>query len=209
MMVEETRAVGGVDVSRETFDALKAFEAYVRRWNTAINLVSRNSLNDLWSRHIADSAQVFKARPSGASSWVDLGSGGGFPGLVVAILAKGAQPDLKVTLVESDIRKATFLRQAAQALTLQVTVLSYRIESLPPLHADVLSARALAPLSDLLSYADIHLRSGGTAIFPKGARYAEELAQAREAWDFDVETVPSASDTDAAILAIRNIHRHV
>jgi 16S rRNA (guanine527-N7)-methyltransferase len=209
MMTAEERVVGGVDVSRETLDTLKAFENQVRRWNAAINLVSKNSLDDLWSRHIADSAQIFKARPTSATSWVDLGSGGGFPGLVVAILAREATPELNVTLVEADVRKATFLRQAAQALGLKVTVLSARIESLPPQNADVLSARALASLTELLGYADQHLQPDGTAIFPKGARYAEELAQAREAWDFDVEAIPSASDKDAAVLVVRNIHRHV
>lgn len=209
MMTAEELIVGGVDVSRETFDTLKAFEAQVRRWNAAINLVSKNSLDDLWGRHIADSAQVFRLCPSKATSWVDLGSGGGFPGLVVAVLGREAKPELSVTLVEADVRKATFLRQAAQALGLNVTVLSTRIESLPPQKADVLSARALASLSELLNYADRHLRPDGSAIFPKGARYAEELAQAREAWDFDVEAIPSASDKDAAVLVVRNIHRHV
>jgi 16S rRNA (guanine527-N7)-methyltransferase len=209
MMRAEERVVGGVDVSRETLDTLKAFENQVRRWNAAINLVSKNSLDDLWSRHIADSAQIFRACPTIATTWVDLGSGGGFPGLVVAILAREAKPELNVTLVEADVRKATFLRQASQALGLNVTVLSARIESLSPQKADVLSARALASLSELLSYAESHLQPDGTAIFPKGARYAEELAQAREAWDFDVEAIPSASDKDAAVLVVRNIHRHV
>jgi 16S rRNA (guanine527-N7)-methyltransferase len=209
MMTTEGLVVGGVDVSRETFDTLKTFETQVRRWNAAINLVSKNSLDDLWGRHIADSAQVFRACPSSATSWVDLGSGGGFPGLVVAILAKEAKPDLNVTLVEADVRKATFLRQAAQALSLKMTVLSARIESLSPQKADVLSARALTSLSELLNYAESHLRPEGTAIFPKGARYAEELAQARDAWDFDVEAIPSASDKDAAVLVVRNIQRHV
>lgn len=201
--------VGGVDVSRETIEALRAFEALVQRWNPAINLVSRNSLSDLWDRHIADSAQVFALCPSNALSWADLGSGGGFPGLVVAILAKQLQPKLHVTLVESDMRKATFLRQAAVALALHVTVRSERIESLKPLGADVLSARALAPLSDLLGFAKLHLRSDGIAIFPKGARYMDEISHARKAWDFDVDTRPSLSEGEAALLVIRNIHRHV
>ncbi|MDZ4089008.1 MAG: 16S rRNA (guanine(527)-N(7))-methyltransferase RsmG [Tabrizicola sp.] len=202
-------SVGGVNVSRETFEALRAFEALVRRWNPAINLVSKNSMPDLWDRHIADSAQVFAVCPSTAVSWADFGSGGGFPGLVVALLAKQLQPKLHVTLVESDLRKATFLRQAAVALALHVTVRSERIESLAPLSADVLSARALAPLSDLLAFAKAHLRPDGIAIFPKGARYQDEILHARKAWDFDVDTRPSLSEGDAALLVIRNIHHHV
>jgi 16S rRNA (guanine527-N7)-methyltransferase len=209
MTTSASLVVGGANVSRETFDALKAFETEVRRWNAAINLVSRNSLEDLWGRHIADSAQLFELSPPQAVSWVDLGSGGGFPGIVIAVLAREVRPELHVTLVEADLRKATFLRQAAQTLSLNVTVASTRIEALTPQNADILSARALAPLSDLLGYAELHMRSGGIAIFPKGARHTEELAHAREAWEFDVEAIPSASDKDAAVLLVRNIHRHV
>lgn len=202
-------SVGSVDVSRETFEALQTYEALVLRWTPAINLVSKNTVAELWNRHIADSAQVFAAVPTGSvRSWVDLGSGGGFPGLVVAILAQELQPGLQVTLVESDLRKATFLRQAAQTLKLSVVVHSARIETLAPQEADVLSARALAPLSDLLSYAERHLRTGGAAVFPKGARFASELEDARKLWTFDVDTQPSLSDSEAALLVIRNIHRH-
>ncbi|MFP5478608.1 MAG: 16S rRNA (guanine(527)-N(7))-methyltransferase RsmG [Alphaproteobacteria bacterium] len=201
-------SVGGVSVSRETFDTLQKFEALVRRWNAAINLVSKATLPDLWSRHIADSAQVFSLCPADAEHWVDIGSGGGFPGLVVAVLAKEQRPTLRLTLVESDLRKATFLRQAAQILALPVEVISERIESLSGLQADVLSARALAPLSDLLRYGEKHLKAGGVALFPKGARFQEELAQARVSWEFDVDMQPSLSEAGAAILVIRNLHRH-
>lgn len=202
-------SVGGVDVSRETFESLRGYEALVRRWTPAINLVGKATLEDLWGRHIADSAQIFAFCPPSATHWVDLGSGGGFPGLVVAILARELRPALRVTLVESDLRKATFLRQAAQTLGLKVTVHSDRIESLGGLRADVLSARALAALPALLGYAEKHLRPDGIAIFPKGARYQEELAQAHDVWDFSASVYPSLSERDAAILVIRTIHRHV
>lgn len=200
-------SVGGLTVSRETFAALQQLEALVRRWTPAINLVSKTTIPQLWDRHIADSAQVFALCPPSARTWVDLGSGGGFPGIVVAILARELQPSLRVTLVESDLRKATFLRQAAQTLGLNVEVRSERIESLAPMRADVLSARALAPLSELLGFASAHLQPSGVAIFPKGARYQEELSQARAVWDFDVDTLQSLSEGEAAILVIRNIHR--
>lgn len=205
----DKRSLGGVDVSRETFEALEVYEAMVRRWNSAINLVSKSSLPDLWARHIEDSAQVLKLGPSTAAVWADLGSGGGFPGLVVAILAKELRPALRVVLVEADIRKAVFLRQVVQTLGLSCTVRSERIESLAQLEADVVSARALKALPDLLGYAEKHLRPGGVAIFPKGARFRDELSQARETWDFDVDIEPSLADPEAAILVIRNIHRHV
>ncbi len=200
-------AVAGLNVSRETFGKLREFDALVRRWNPAINLVSKATLAGLWNRHVVDSAQVFSLCPPKAQSWVDLGSGGGFPGLVVAILADEMKPDLRVTLVESDLRKATFLRQASQALGVPVTVRTERIESLVPQNADVLSARALASLADLLGYAERHLRADGVAIFPKGARWAEELAQARAMWAFDLDSRQSLSEAEAAILEIRNIHR--
>jgi 16S rRNA (guanine527-N7)-methyltransferase len=209
MTAVDKRSVGGVDVSRETFDALKAYEVLVRRWNSAINLVSKSSLPDLWERHIEDSAQVFRFGPATAASWADLGSGGGFPGLVVAILARELRPALQVVLVEADSRKAVFLRQVVQTLGLSSIVRNERIESLDQLEADVLSARALTALPDLLGYADKHLRPGGVAVFPKGARFRDELLQARKSWDFDVDIEPSLADPEAAILVIRNIHRHV
>lgn len=199
--------IGGVDVSRETLAALHELEALVQRWTPAINLVSKSTVGTLWQRHILDSAQIFSLCPSSALSWVDLGSGGGFPGLVVAILAKELKPDLEVTLVEADQRKATFLRQAAQALKLGVTVVAKRIEALERLNADVLSARALAPLSGLLGFAEKHMSPNGTAIFPKGSQFADEIADARRTWAFNIDTRQSLSDAEAAILVIRNIHR--
>lgn len=205
ILMRET--VAGLNVSRETIATLQAFEAEVRRWTLTVNLVSRSSLDQLWERHIDDSAQIFKARPDNAVRWLDLGSGGGFPGLVVAILASELQPGLKVTLVESDQRKATFLRQTAQKLGLSVEVLAKRIESLPPQMADVVSARALAPLTDLLDLALPHLKPDGIALFPKGARHAEEVSDARRSWNFDLDSVPSAADPDAALLIIRKFRR--
>lgn len=195
------------DVSRETSDKLAAFEALVQRWSPAINLVSKASLQDLRNRHTLDSAQLFRFCPDTARSWVDLGSGGGFPGIVIAILAQEARPDLKISLVESDKRKATFLRQAAQELNLRIAVHSQRIETLPSMNADVLSARALAPLVDLLGFAHSHLHASGIALFPKGVRHLDEIAEARKAWDFTFDIHPSLSEAGAATLVIRKIDR--
>ena len=206
MNLEQDR-IAGLDVSRETIDAMRQLEALVCKWTPAINLVSRATVADLWTRHIVDSAQVFLCCPKAARKWLDLGSGGGFPGIVIAILARELASGLRVTLVEADKRKATFLRQAVQSLNLDVEVKSERIEALSPQCADVVSARALASLVDLLGHANKHMRPEGVAIFPKGARHAEELAEARLFWDFDVEVQPSLSDAGAAIIVIRNIHR--
>jgi len=206
-MAVAEQSVGGQIVSRETWAALTELEGLVRRWTPAINLVSRNSISDLWARHISDSAQLFQFRPPGARHWADLGSGGGFPGLVIAVMARDECPEMKVSLVESDKRKAAFLRQAGQALGIDVAVHCDRIESLPPLQADVISARALAPLAELLSYAQRHLRPDGVAIFPKGMRHQEEVTEARGDWSFEAETHASHSDPNAAIVIIRKIER--
>jgi 16S rRNA (guanine527-N7)-methyltransferase len=196
--------LGSEAVSRETEDQLRRFEGLVRKWNPAINLVSKASLDDLWSRHILDSAQLYTlAKPQG--HWLDLGSGGGFPGLVIAILAQGAGDDLRLTLVESDQRKATFLREVTRELSLPVTVRTDRIEHCPPQSADTLSARALAPLTTLLGYATRHLAPNGTAVFPKGASWQQEVEAARKDWHFDLHISPSATDPDGAVLTVKAI----
>jgi 16S rRNA (guanine527-N7)-methyltransferase len=199
--------IAGLTVSRETSERLHAFEALVRRWTPVVNLVAKSTVPQLWERHIVDSAQVFSYCPTNARHWVDLGSGGGFPGIVVAILAHELQPGLKVTLVESDARKSTFLRQAAQALNLDLTVHTERAESLPPQTADVVSARALAALPDLLEYVHRHLRRGGVAVLSKGARYLEEIADASQIWTCQIETHPSTSNAESAILIIKDLER--
>lgn len=199
--------VSSLNVSRETDLALCELESLVRKWTPSINLVGRTTLADLRNRHIVDSAQLFELAPLDLTSWADLGSGGGFPGLVIAILAKERLPGLVVTLVESDSRKATFLREAARILGLVVKVENHRIEALAPLGADVISARALAPLTDLLWYAFHHMKPTGLAIFPKGERFGAEIALAKESWKFQIDSLPSLSDSKAAILMIRNIQR--
>lgn len=190
------------DVSRETAERLALVESLLRKWNPAINLVSRNTLADAWTRHILDSAQLFGlSQPSG--HWVDMGSGGGFPGLVIAAIAEGQGADLSVTLLESDQRKATFLRQAAREVAPRTRVLTDRIESAPPQNADTLSARALADLPALLDFASRHLAKDGTALFPKGANWKQEVEQARKDWHFDLTVHPSTTDPAGAILAVR------
>lgn len=200
-------ALPGVDVSRETAGRLADYAALLRAWNPKINLVSKQTLAELETRHVADSAQLLALAPADATTWADLGSGGGFPGLVVAILATEARPALRVTLVESDQRKAVFLRTVAQRTGVPVTVLADRIEAVRPLGADVLSARALAPLTTLLDHADRHLAPSGTALFPKGATWRAEVDEALERWRFRCENLPSATSPDGAILRIGEIHR--
>lgn len=194
-------------VSRETISALERLEALVQRWTATINLISRATLPELWTRHILDSAQLFQLAPPASLRWVDLGSGAGFPGLVIAIIARELLPELRVSLIESDTRKATFLRQAVRDLGLSCRVIHQRIELAESQHADVLSARALTSLAGLLSYAERHLSDGGVAIFPKGERRKDEIAEARATWIFDADSIASMTDEHAAILVIRNCRR--
>ncbi len=195
------------DVSRETITRLKTFSGLLESWNPRINLVSRASLADVWSRHIADSAQLLELAPTGADTWADLGAGGGFPGLVIAILAQDKRPSLRLALVESDKRKCAFLRSVLQKTDVTTTIVSERIEETPPLGAAVVSARALAPLSRLIDYATRHLAPGGTALFPKGAAWRTEVAEALETRRFRCEEIPSRTAADAVILRIGEIDR--
>ena len=199
--------VGGVDVSRETIERLKVIEQLTLKWNKSINLVAKNTLRDLWNRHIVDSAQLYAYAPDGFSRWVDLGSGGGFPALIVAAMAVELDPVAEFTLVESDARKSQFLRNAVRECGLNARVLVNRIEKVPPLASDVITARALAPLSDLLSFCVMHGRDDVTAIFPKGRRYREEIEGARKNFRFDVVAHESLTDKEARILVVRNILR--
>lgn len=188
-----------LNVSRETIDQLSFYADEVARWNPAINLVSKSSIPDIWQRHILDSAQIYDAAAD-TGVWLDIGSGAGFPGLVMAIL--GAK---NVVLVEVDQRKATFLREVARKLHLPVRVISARAEEIPPIQAQTLTARALAPLTDLLSHASKHLLPTGRAIFPKGRGFAAEIQAAQQSWHFECRQVQSKTDADAAILTIQNI----
>ena len=205
--MSDQSSLAGRDVSRETSKRLAQFETLIRKWNPVINLVARSTLDDLRNRHFIDSAQIFDLAPVTARHWVDLGSGGGFPGMIVAILAACERQDLSVTLVESDQRKAAFLTTAARELGIPVRVLPARIETIPSLQADILSARALAPLDTLLAHAERHLAPGGTAIFPKGGNHQAEIDQALEHWTFSYQKEPSKTDASGVILIIGGISR--
>ena len=198
--------VAGVDVSRETFEKLEAFAHLVKKWNPKINLISKSSVQDLWDRHICDSAQLFHLAPS-FGKWVDLGSGGGFPGIVIAILGQGVSANGDVTLVESDQRKCAFLRTAIREIDLSADVIADRIENIPPLAADVISARALADIKTLLIHTKRHLKPGGTAIFPKGETWRKEHKEAQHIWSYSCEAITSATNPAAAILKIKDISR--
>jgi 16S rRNA (guanine527-N7)-methyltransferase len=195
------------DVSRETLERLEIFEAILLKWNPRINLVSRNSLPFLWERHIADSIQVFRCADEVVDTWVDIGSGGGFPGIIVGILAAEITSKTKVTLIESDQRKSAFLRSAARECGIDISVLNERIEKVPGQKADILSARAVADLDILLEFSERHLAEQGTALFPKGASWKKEVDNAGLRWRFDVEPITSLTESEAVVLKIKGVTR--
>jgi len=200
------RSVGGANVSRETFERLEAFGALVEKWTAKINLISKPSVPELWERHIIDSIQLYTLAPP-QGRWVDLGSGGGFPGIVISILTSEKGEGHHVTLVESDQRKAVFLRTAIRELDLSSEVICDRIESISSLHADIISARALADLTSLLGYADMHLKPDGLAVFPKGENWKSEHEDAQSQWSYACEPIKSATNPSAAVLKIKDISR--
>jgi 16S rRNA (guanine527-N7)-methyltransferase len=189
-------------VSRETLERLSAYAALLVKWQARINLVSTATLDDLWRRHMLDSAQLVPLLPAETKSLVDLGSGAGFPGLVLAILGVPA-----VHLIESDQRKCIFLGEAARAAGVWATIHNTRIESIEGVTTGLVTARACAPLDQLLTYAQKFLWHDGKALFLKGAAVEEELVGARKNWQMEVERFPSASDPTGCILRIGQVRR--
>jgi 16S rRNA (guanine527-N7)-methyltransferase len=190
----------GASVSRETADRLQVMADTLARWQKTINLVGRATVDDVWTRHILDSAQLLPLIPRGVGTLVDLGSGAGFPGLVIAALA----PNLEVTLIEADARKAAFLGEAARRMGLEKspTIRIGRIESLSPGRSDVITARALAPLDQLLAWAARHQSDTTICLFHKGKGWQAELTEAMKSWDIPVQPSNSLTDLDAVILRI-------
>lgn len=195
-----------VSVSRETMERLHLFEALVRKWTRKINLVSNGDIAQIWNRHIVDSMQVFEHGKSD-DLWVDIGSGGGFPGIVAAIMAKEATPSRNFILVDSDQRKCAFLRTVIRELDLNVKVLAERVEEIAPFGAAVLSARALDDLNSLLVHVERHLAPSGLALFPKGATWEKEHEVAQKTWSYNLEVIPSATNPNATILKIKELER--
>lgn len=193
------------DVSRETLAKLDTYAELLRKWQPRINLVAPKTLPMLWQRHFLDSAQVLELASVTEGNWVDLGSGGGFPGLVCAILAAETMPKLRVTMIEVDQRKSVFLREVIRRTGIDATVLTDRIERVPPQGADIVSARALAPLPILLPLVHRHLASDGQALLQKGAGHAAELASAGADWQMKVEEIPSRTAADSVVLRISGL----
>ena len=184
---------------------MKAYQRLLEKWTRRINLISKSTREDVWARHICDSAQVMALASKHAVHWADIGSGGGLPGLVVAVLAKEFNPKLRVTLIESDQRKAVFLRTVVRELQLNATVQAERIEAVGLLKADVISARALADLNDLLRLTHPFMSQNTQCLFMKGKNWSKEVKEAEKSWQFQAERFISKTNHEAVILSVRNV----
>ncbi|WBU63832.1 16S rRNA (guanine(527)-N(7))-methyltransferase RsmG [Paracoccus aerodenitrificans] len=196
-----------MNVSRETDVLLNEYSTLIKKWNPAINLVAENSLSEIKIRHIADSAQLLDLANPTEGSWTDLGSGGGFPGMVLSILTQPRK--LTVTLVESDRRKAAFLRTVRRQLGLRnLRIETCRIEALPPLKSNYLSARALASIDKLLDFTPDQLAVEGELWLLKGKQWRDEVRVAKNKWSFDYDTFESATDSESVVIRLRNVKRN-
>lgn len=192
-----------IGVSRETLEALDIYLALLQRWQQKINLVGASTLEDPWRRHFLDSAQLLRFIPPRSRTLVDVGTGAGFPGLVLAIMGVP-----NVTLVEVDQKKVAFLREVARATETSVHIHVDRVEKIEAKPADVLTARAFAPLSRLLSWTTGLIYGNTTALLLKGRNYREELTAAEKEWSMLSEAHKSAGNDDSVILVLKGI-RHV
>lgn len=191
-----------LDVSRETLDRLATYVELLHRWQRAVNLVGSSTLDDPWRRHVLDSAQLFAYLPTPTRTLVDLGSGAGFPGMVLAILGVAG-----VHLIEADRRKASFLAEVARVTATDVMVHAVRIEAMRSFAADVITARGLAPLPRLLELAEPFVTASSVCLFLKGGSVASELTRTARSWHMNAKTWPSRSDARGVVLQLKEIRR--
>ena len=204
MVSDAASFAASTDATASQLADLEQFRAMLADWNQRMNLVSAGSLAEFWPRHALDSAQLLGVVPA-ARTWVDIGAGAGFPGLVLAILLKG-EAGAKVHLVESVAKKCRFLEAVSEALALPTQIHNDRAENLA-LKADVVTARAVAPLGRLLGFAKPYLAKGAVGLFPKGRSAEVEIADARQAWRFTCNVIPSLSDPEGRVLKVEGLTR--
>ena len=204
--LDRALALGLADVSRETRAGLDLLVTELQRWQGIKNLVGSGTLDQVWTRHVADSLQLLDIEPE-ARRYLDLGSGAGFPGLVLGIALR-ERTEAQVDLVESNGRKCAFLRHVARLTAAPVTVQEGRIEAVIGRFAgttEVVTARALAPMTQLIAWTAPLLTTGTRGLFPKGRNVAAELTEAGESWRFDARLVPSRTDPEGHIVHLRSV----
>ncbi|MBQ8785111.1 MAG: 16S rRNA (guanine(527)-N(7))-methyltransferase RsmG [Alphaproteobacteria bacterium] len=193
------------NVSRETFSKLEVYHSSLLEWQNKFNLVSKNSLDDAWNRHFVDSIQLVEYIPDDAKSLIDMGSGAGFPGMVLAILLNERTPYLKVTLVESITKKTLYLNHVKETASVKVEIINGRVEQIKNRKFDVVTSRAMTSLIDLLDYAYPFLNKKGGCVFPKGKSWNEEVNIAKNKWNFNFEVFDSKTSEEGKIILIHNL----
>ena len=199
--------VKSLNVSRETLNSFYEYKTLLSKWNEKINLVSKNTLVDIWERHFLDSGQIIKHVEASGKRWVDVGSGAGFPGLVVALLLRDRKIDCNLVLVEKNPKKGFFLNEVIRKLNLSVEVINDNIDTLEPLNADILTTRAFSELNNLIEIAFRHRKKEGICLFLKGENYRIELDKTLNYWFFDYDIVGSLSSSSGKIIIVKKIFK--
>ena len=205
--MKKNEFVKSLNVSRETLNGFYEYKTLLSKWNEKINLVSKNTLVDIWERHFLDSGQIIKHVEASGKRWVDVGSGAGFPGLVVALLLRDRKIDCDLVLVEKNLKKSFFLNEVIRKLNLSVEVVNDNIYTLEPLNADILTARAFSELNNLIEIAFRHRKKEGICLFLKGENYRIELDKTLNYWFFDYDIVDSLSSSSGKIIRVKKIFK--
>jgi 16S rRNA (guanine527-N7)-methyltransferase len=203
MKIDETTEeifVSQLNVSRETLDLFLLYAEILAKWQAKINLISGNTIDNVWIRHFLDSAQLYDFVPSGAKTLLDIGSGAGFPGVVLAVM--GVK---NITLVEADSRKCMFLGEVLRQTGKHANIVNCRIEEFDGGYFDIITARALAPMDKLLSYIKPHFGPSTKGIFLKGEQVDRELTKAKKHWKLEYKTVPSITNNKGSIIMLEKI----
>ena len=205
--MKKNEFVKSLNVSRETLSGFYEYKTLLYKWNEKINLVSKHTLIDIWERHFLDSGQIIINVEASGKRWVDVGSGAGFPGLVVALLLRDRKVDCDLILVEKHPKKVFFLKEVIRKLNLSVEVINENIYTLEPLNADILTARAFSELNNLMEIAFRHRKKEGICLFLKGENYKIELDKTLNNWFFDYDIVGSLSSSSGNIIRVKKIFK--
>ena len=205
--MKKNEFVKSLNVSRETLNGFYEYKTLLCKWNEKINLVSKHTLADIWERHFLDSGQIIIDVDASGKRWVDVGSGAGFPGLVVALLLRDRKVDCDLILVEKHPKKVFFLKEVIRKLNLSVEVVNENIYTLEPLNADILTARAFSELNNLMEIAFRHRKKEGICLFLKGENYKIELDKTLNNWFFDYDIVGSLSSSSGNIIRVKKIFK--
>ena len=205
--MKKNEFIKSLNVSRETLKGFYEYKTLLSKWNEKINLVSKNTLVDIWERHFLDSGQIIKHVEASGKRWVDVGSGAGFPGLVVALLLRDRKVECNLVLVEKNPKKGFFLNEVIRKLNLNVEVVNDNIYTLEPLNADILTARAFSELNNLIEISFRHRKKEGLCLFLKGENYRFELDKTLNYWFFDYDVVDSLSSPSGKIIRVKKIFK--